>query len=259
MIGRREFVLGLASLRLPREPVLPCRIRDDRREPEMAWFVAAWSMGFVPSQEYLTPNRRSGHCASRRRARLSRGLENSTPRYPLQRRRRMRILPLPPVVPISEDCLQLNVWAPPGPGPYPVFVWIYGGGNHTGASNQPVYQGEKFARDGVICVTFNYRVGVWGFLELGGITGAGEAGSGNNALRDQILALQWVQENIAAFGGDPRTGDHWRPICGSLELFDADVPPFGEGLFHAGHHRQWRRRCCLHARPRNGVRQALCR
>ena len=112
--------------------------------------------------------------------------------------------PLPPVTAISENCLQLNVWAPQAPGPHPVFVWIYGGGNQTGASSLPVYEGEQFARDGVICVTFNYRVGVFGFLELGGINGSAGAGSGNNALRDQILALQWVQENIAAFGGDPR-------------------------------------------------------
>lgn len=112
--------------------------------------------------------------------------------------------PLPPVTAMSEDCLQLNVWAPRGTGPHPVFVWIYGGGNQTGSGNQPVYQGDQFARDGVICVTFNYRVGVLGFLELGGITGPAETGSGNNALRDQLLALQWVAENIAAFGGDPR-------------------------------------------------------
>ena len=110
---------------------------------------------------------------------------------------------LPPPVPISEDCLQLNVWAPEGPGPHPVFVWIYGGGNSTGGCNQPAYQGETFARDGVVCVSFNYRVGVCGFLELGGITGPQEAGSGNNALRDQVLALQWIRDNIAAFGGDP--------------------------------------------------------
>jgi para-nitrobenzyl esterase len=120
--------------------------------------------------------------------------------------------PLPPAAAMSENCLQLNVWAPRASlgapsltaQSHPVFVWIYGGGNKTGAGNLPVYQGEQFARDSVVCVTFNYRVGVFGFLELGGISGSGAVGSGNNALRDQILALQWVQENIAAFGGDPR-------------------------------------------------------
>ena len=111
---------------------------------------------------------------------------------------------LPPVAPISEDCLQLNVWAPAGGGPHPVLVWIFGGGNQTGASNQPTYQGDTFARDGVVFVSLNYRVGVLGYLELGRTLGPQAAGSGNNALRDQLLALEWVRDNIAAFGGDPR-------------------------------------------------------
>jgi para-nitrobenzyl esterase len=112
--------------------------------------------------------------------------------------------PLPPVTAMSENCLQLNVWAPRSTGPHPVFVWIYGGGNQTGSINQPVYQGNQFARDGVICVTCNYRVGVLGFLELGAVNGPPEIGSGNNALRDLLLVLQWVADNIASFGGDPR-------------------------------------------------------
>jgi para-nitrobenzyl esterase len=139
---------------------------------------------------------------------------------------------LPPPVPISEDCLQLNIWAPAGPGPYPVFVWIYGGGNVSGGCNQPAYQGETFARDGVVCVSFNYRVGVCGFLELGGILGAEEAGSGNNALRDQILALQWIRDNVAAFGGDPsnvtiggQSAGAWN--CSALMTLSA-----AKGLFH---------------------------
>jgi para-nitrobenzyl esterase len=138
---------------------------------------------------------------------------------------------LPPVTPISENCLQLNVWAPPGPGPHPVFVWIYGGGNRTGSSNQPAYQGEKFARDGVICVSLNYRVGVLGFLELSDFTGFGEAGSGNNALRDQILALRWVQENIAAFGGDPRMVTIGGQSAGAWNCSTLLALPSAKGLF----------------------------
>jgi para-nitrobenzyl esterase len=105
---------------------------------------------------------------------------------------------------MSEDCLQVNVWAPKGRGPHPVLVWIYGGGNDTGASALPVYQGDTFARDGIVFVSFNYRLGVFGFLELGEIIGPEARGSGNNAIRDQLLALQWVRDNVASFGGDPR-------------------------------------------------------
>jgi para-nitrobenzyl esterase len=139
--------------------------------------------------------------------------------------------PLPPATAISEDCLQLNVWAPGAPGPHPVFVWIYGGGNQTGSGCLPVYAGERFARDGVICVTFNYRVGAFGFLELGAITDGDHAGSGNNALRDQILALQWVQENIAAFGGDPRKVTIGGQSAGAWNCSTLIALPAAKGLF----------------------------
>jgi para-nitrobenzyl esterase len=138
---------------------------------------------------------------------------------------------LPPVAPISEDCLQLNVWAPAGPGPYPVFVWIYGGGNYTGASNQPAYKGDTFARDGVVFVSFNYRVGVLGFLELGEILGPTEAGSGNNAIRDQVLALQWVKENISAFGGDPQNMTIGGQSAGAWNCSTLLALPAARGLF----------------------------
>jgi para-nitrobenzyl esterase len=139
---------------------------------------------------------------------------------------------LPPVIPVSEDCLQINVWAPQGPGPFPVFVWIYGGGNFTGSSNQPAYQGGTFARDGVVFVSFNYRVGVCGFLELGGITGAGDVGSGNNAIRDQVLALRWVRENIAAFGGDPQKVTIGGQSAGAWNCATLLALPAAKGLFH---------------------------
>jgi para-nitrobenzyl esterase len=139
---------------------------------------------------------------------------------------------MPPVVPIAEDCLQLNVWAPLSPGSYPVLVWIYGGGNSSGASNQPPYQGERFARDGVVCVSINYRVGVLGFLELGTVPGASDAGSGNNALRDQVLALQWIRDNIAAFGGDPQNVTIAGQSAGAWNCATLLVLPAAKGLFH---------------------------
>ena len=106
-------------------------------------------------------------------------------------------------LPQSEDCLYLNVWAPEGKGPFPVFVWIHGGGFTGGYSFAPLFDGTGFAREGIIVVTVGYRLGVLGFLDLGPLLGAEYAGSGNNALRDLMAALQWVQANIGAFGGDP--------------------------------------------------------
>ncbi len=138
---------------------------------------------------------------------------------------------LPPVTPLSEDCLQLNVWAPDHGGPAPVFVWIYGGGNSTGSCNQPAYQGDTFARDGVVFVGINYRVGVLGFLELGAITGAADLGSGNNAIRDQVLALQWVKDNIAAFGGDSAKITIGGQSAGAWNCSTLLAAPAAQGLF----------------------------
>jgi para-nitrobenzyl esterase len=105
----------------------------------------------------------------------------------------------------SEDCLYLNVWTPVeaamGAG-LPVFVWIHGGGFTGGEAFAPVLDGTEFAKAGVVVVTVAYRLGVLGFMDMGALLGEEYAGSGNNALRDLICALEWVQGNIAAFGGD---------------------------------------------------------
>ena len=103
----------------------------------------------------------------------------------------------------SEDCLYLNVWAPAGKGPHPVYVWIHGGGFTGGYSFAPLFDGTMLAREGIVCVTVAYRLGVLGFLDLGPLLGPEYAGSANNALRDLMAALGWVQQNIEAFGGDP--------------------------------------------------------
>jgi len=139
---------------------------------------------------------------------------------------------LPQTGVISEDCLQLNVWTPQEPGPHPVLVWIYGGGNATGSSSLPPYQGETFARDGVVCVSCNYRLGVLGFLELGAITGPQDAGSSNNALRDQVLVLEWVRDNIAAFGGDPKEVTLAGQSAGAWNCATLMALPAAKGLFH---------------------------
>jgi para-nitrobenzyl esterase len=107
-------------------------------------------------------------------------------------------------VPKSEDCLYLNVWTPPDAVALPVFVWIHGGGFTGGRSFDSVFDGTEFAKAGVVVVTVAYRLGVFGFLDMEPLLGPDYAGSGNNAVRDLICALEWVHENIDAFGGDPR-------------------------------------------------------
>lgn len=108
-----------------------------------------------------------------------------------------------PGVPHSEDCLYLNLWTPAKPGSYPVYVWIHGGGFTGGHAFEPMYDGTMLAQEGVICVTVAYRLGVFGFLDVEPLLGPTFAGSANNALRDLIAALTWIQQNISAFGGDP--------------------------------------------------------
>lgn len=123
----------------------------------------------------------------------------------------------------DEDCLTLNVFAPPwehGATPTadrPVMVWIHGGGFELGASSQSVYTGKAFTRDGAVLVSINYRLGTFGFMELGQLD-ADFAGSGNNGLRDQICAIDWVRANIAAFGGDPDNITLFGESAGAMSL-----------------------------------------
>ena len=101
-----------------------------------------------------------------------------------------------PIIP-GEECLNLNVWTPDvAQSALPVVVWIHGGAFVNGSGAVPWYAGDRFARDGVVCVSINYRLGADGFLQLDGAPA-------NRGLLDQLAALEWVQDNIAAFGGDP--------------------------------------------------------
>lgn len=110
----------------------------------------------------------------------------------------------PDAPPPSEDCLYLNVWTPREPQGCPVFVWVHGGANIAGSSTMSVFDGARFAAQGIVCVTITYRVGVFGFLELDELLGPAYVGSALNGLRDMAAALAWVQDNIAEFGGDPQ-------------------------------------------------------
>jgi para-nitrobenzyl esterase len=106
-------------------------------------------------------------------------------------------------VPTGEDCLTLDVWTPAaGAAGLPVLVWLHAGGFVTGAGSDPCYAGAAFARDGVVFVAVNYRLGCLGWLHLDELV-AGAAGTGNLGLQDQLAALDWVQVNVGAFGGDP--------------------------------------------------------
>ena len=136
-------------------------------------------------------------------------------------------------LPQNEDCLTLNVWAPPASDDAgrPVMVWIHGGAymNGTGASDW--FDGTSFAAThGVVLVTINYRLNVFGYLHLAGIAD-GEEGAGNCGLLDQIAALQWVADNIAAFGGDPGKVTVFGESAGAMSVGVILGTPAADGLF----------------------------
>jgi para-nitrobenzyl esterase len=125
----------------------------------------------------------------------------------------------------GEECLNLNVWTPdPGAAGLPVLVWIHGGSFMNGSGSVGAYDGTAFARDGVVCVTINYRLAAEGFLFLGD-------GIANLGLLDQLAALRWVQDNIAAFGGDPARVTVAGESAGSMSVTTLLSMPLSEGLF----------------------------
>lgn len=138
----------------------------------------------------------------------------------------------------SEDCLYVNVWTPEaalkGKTKLPVMVWIYGGGFVNGGSSPAVYAGDRFARDGVVLVSFNYRVGRFGFFAHPALTAANADGGllGNYGLMDQIAALHWVRDTIAAFGGDPDNVTIFGESAGGMSVHALLTAPQAKGLFH---------------------------
>lgn len=138
-----------------------------------------------------------------------------------------------PVTP-SEDCLYLNVWVPqwPARGALPVMVWLHGGSNTAGSGAQPTYDGASLASHGVIVVTINYRLGVFGFFSLPALTAESpHRSSGNYRLLDQLAALQWVQNNIAQFGGDPASVTVFGESAGSIDAGVLITSPLSAHLF----------------------------
>ncbi|MDG5489667.1 carboxylesterase family protein [Sphingomonas sp. BGYR3] len=136
----------------------------------------------------------------------------------------------------SEDCLYLNIWAPPAPPPqgtrYPVMVWIYGGGFNIGSAAMANYAGEPLAKKGVVYVSIGYRVGPLGFFAHPDLSAEQGGASGNYGLKDQVAALKWVRANIAAFGGDPERVTIAGQSAGSMSVSLLQASPAAKGLFH---------------------------
>ncbi len=135
---------------------------------------------------------------------------------------------------ISEDCLYLNVWTKAKPSAKkPVFVWFYGGGFISGGTAVPIYDGEAMAKKGIIFVSVNYRVGVFGYLAHPALTKeSADHASGNYGLMDQIAALKWVKKNIAAFGGDANNVTIAGQSAGSMSVNCLVASPVAKGLFN---------------------------
>nr|WP_262905390.1 carboxylesterase family protein [Hymenobacter nitidus] len=135
---------------------------------------------------------------------------------------------------VSEDCLYLNIWTPAqsATAGLPVLVYFYGGGFQAGDGSEPRYDGESMARRGIVAVTVNYRLGVFGFLAHPELTHeTGHRSSGNYGFLDQQAALRWVQQNIAAFGGDPQQVTIAGESAGSMSVSAQMVSPLSRNLF----------------------------
>src|SRR5690348_9979489 len=148
--------------------------------------------------------------------------------------------PVDPRIPIDlgapqgDDCLTLNIWTPSktaGGDSKPVMVWIHGGAYVLGSANQPLYNGRRLAADGgVVVVTVNYRLGAFGFLDLSSFSTSRRRFESNIGLRDVMAALHWVQDNIAAFGGDPDRVTVFGESAGAGIITTLMTSPAAEGL-----------------------------
>ncbi len=136
-------------------------------------------------------------------------------------------------VPMSEDCLQLNVWTPAKSTDekLPVMVWIYGGGLNVGYPSEMEFDGERIARRGVILVSINYRVNVFGFLTHPEITAEDPSKAANFGHWDQKAGIEWVKRNIAAFGGDPQNITVFGQSAGGGSTLVQLTSPLNKGLF----------------------------
>jgi para-nitrobenzyl esterase len=133
----------------------------------------------------------------------------------------------------SEDCLTLNVWVPADAKNLAVMVWIHGGGFVAGGTSEPRQDGHNLAKLGVVVVSMNYRLGIFGFFVHPGLAAESDThAAGNYGLMDQAAALHWVQRNIAAFGGDPGNVTIFGESAGSFSVCAQMASPLARGLFH---------------------------
>jgi para-nitrobenzyl esterase len=140
-----------------------------------------------------------------------------------------------PRQPLSEDCLNLNIWtaAKNAEEKRPVIVWIHGGGFMSGSGSVPLYDGTEMAKKGVVFVSINYRLGIFGFLAHPELSQENaQKISGNYGILDQIAALEWVKNNIAAFGGDPSRVTIAGQSAGAFSVNALMISPLAKGLFH---------------------------
>ncbi len=138
-------------------------------------------------------------------------------------------------LPMAEDCLTLNIWRPVARGAsLPVMVWIHGGGYNNGSGTPALYDGSNLARRGVVLVTINYRLGRLGFFDHPSLAVERVAGepAANYGVMDQIAALEWVRDNIAAFGGDPGQVTIFGESAGAVAVTQLMIAPRARGLFH---------------------------
>ncbi|MGW6695849.1 carboxylesterase/lipase family protein [Rhodococcus sp. NPDC054953] len=204
---------------------LTVRVADGAVRGHAAGSVFAW-MG-VP---YAT----AGRDRRFRRAAPARawdGERDCRDRGPIAPQAKAMQVPIDPGLAQDEGCLSLNVWAArPAEEPRPVMVWIHGGAYCVGASSQTVYDGRRLAETGdLIVVTVNYRLGVFGFLDLSSF---GEGFEPNLGLWDLVTALEWVRDNISAFGGDPGNVTVFGESSGAGAITTLMTAPRAEGLFH---------------------------
>ena len=129
----------------------------------------------------------------------------------------------------SEDCLYLNIWSPEGARNAPVMIYIFGGGHHAGDAGMPQYDMSEFAKDGIVGVSFNYRLGVLGFYDFSSLDPAFESNCG---MSDIIMAVRWVRDNIDAFGGDPDRITVCGESAGATEVLALLGAPAVKGCFN---------------------------